>query len=78
MSAIDDLTDQITGHLLRTARRDEPPQTIQEIAADLGVSASRIRTALNRLKSFGEARELGEAASGARTWVLASDPRFPN
>lgn len=72
----DDIDRQVTDHLARLAGTDEALETVAEIAEQLGLSTTRVRASLKRLASFGEAREVGEAMSGGRTWGLTSDRRF--
>lgn len=73
----DDIERQVTDHLADLARRDEALETVAEIAEQLDLSTARVRAALKRLASCGEAREVGEAMSGGKTWALMSDSRFP-
>lgn len=72
----DDIDREVIDHLARLASKDEALETVAEIAVQLDLSAARVRASLKRLASYGEAREVGEARSGGRTWALTSDPRF--
>jgi DNA-binding Lrp family transcriptional regulator len=71
----DDIDRQITDHLARLIRKDEAPESIGEIADQLGLGVTRVRSSINRLVSFGEVREAGSTYSGAKTWTLSSDTR---
>lgn len=73
----EDIDRQVIDHLAHLAARDEVLETVNEIAEQLALTRAQVRSSLNRLKSYGEAREVGEAASGAKTWALTSDSRFP-
>lgn len=71
------IDNHVIAHLRRLAEKDEALETAAEIAEHTGMSVSQARTSLKRLAAFGEVRTVGESFSGAKTWALTSDPRFP-
>lgn len=70
-----DLDRQVADHLADLIRRNEAPESIGEIADQLGVSVTRVRPSINRLVSYGEVRVAGVSSTGAKTWTLTSQPR---
>lgn len=66
---------RVTAYLQRLADKDEAPETPGEIASGLGLTTAQVRASLNRLTKAGTARQVGEAMSGGKTWVLTGDPR---
>jgi chromosome condensin MukBEF MukE localization factor len=72
-----DTDARIIAHLKRLADQDEPLPTVGEISDDLLITTSKVRASMNRLAGVGRVRTVGETYSGAKTWALTSDSRFP-
>jgi DNA-binding Lrp family transcriptional regulator len=70
------IDNNVIVHLRRLAEKDEALETALEIADGTGLSVSTVRASLKRLADSGEARTVGYAFNGAKTWALTSDPRF--
>lgn len=71
------VAEKIVAHLERHTRTDKPLETAGEIGVAIGAVTATVMTNLRRLEGEGVVRKVGEAQSGARTWALASDTRFP-
>lgn len=69
-----DIDRQVTDHLAYLISNGEAAETIGEIADQLAVSVNRVRPSIKRLASYGEVRQAGVAANGAKTWTLTSAP----
>lgn len=70
-----DIDRQVTEHLAYLIHQGEVPESIGEIADQLAVSVNRVRPSIKRLVSYGEVREAGVSATGAKTWTLTNAPR---
>lgn len=69
-----DIDRQVINHLIYLIRRGEAAESIGEIADQLALSVNRVRHSVMRLVAYGEVREAGVTATGAKTWTLTGTP----